>query len=217
MQPFKPQTSGLTATDRKFGHETRDINPTGVYAFLIFLTIGAVVIFVLLGGVYKFANRYAEEQDKKIEGQSPWVKQQAETERQEVGRMTKAYQAVGIKPSSNDVFQRESQIRVGRIREPRLQNDDVYDLQMLRQAEDVRLNHYILLDKNSGKASIPIDQAMQMFVQRQPQAPAGTAPNPGLGEEMGVNEAQTPIIPSSTGTTSPSIESSHAVRHGGRR
>lgn len=217
MQPYKPQSSGLTTTDRKFGHETRDINPTGVYAFLIFLTIGAIVIFVVLGGVYKFANRYAEEQDKKIEVQSPWVKQQVEAERQEVSRMTRAYQAVGLKPSSKDIFERESQVRVARIREPRLQNDDVHDLQLLREAEDLRLNSYLWLDKTAGKVTIPIDQAMQMLVQRQPQAPAGAAPNIGTEEEMGVNEQRTPMAASSTGITRPSIKSSHAVHHGGAR
>src|SRR5205814_9433480 len=142
MQPFKPQSSGLTAPDREHGHETRDINPTGVYAFLIFLTIGGAILFVLMYGVYNFANRYADEQDRKIQEQSPWMKQQADAERQELRQMTEAYRAAGAKPSSKDITQRESQIRVARIRQPRLQDDEVWDMEMLRQAEDVRLNNY---------------------------------------------------------------------------
>jgi len=66
MQPFKPQTAGEHPADREHGHETRDINPTGVYAFLIFLTIGGVILFVLMFGIYNFATHYAEDQDRKV-------------------------------------------------------------------------------------------------------------------------------------------------------
>ena len=213
MQPFKPQTSGQTAHDPEHGHETRDVNPVGVYAFLLFLTIGGVILFVLLGGVYKFANRYAEEQDQKIQDRSPWLKQQAQQERQELQQMTQAYQAAGAKPSAKDVTQRESEIRVARIRQPRLQNDEAWDMEMLRQTEDVRLNNYILLDKNSGKVSIPVEQAMRLFLQRQP--PAAAQQGAATNQEMGEN-SELPMPASGTGTTRPSIESSHAKASGGK-
>jgi hypothetical protein len=216
MQPFKPQTAGEHPPDREHGHETRDVNPVGVYAFLIFLTVGGVILFVLLGGVYKFANRYAEEQDRKVQERNPWMKQQADEERQELEKMTEAYRAVGVKPSSKDVTQRESQMRIARIRQPRLQNDEAWDMEMLRQVEDVRLNNYILLDKSSGKVSIPIEQAMKLFLQRQPPAAAGAAQNTAINDEIGGNAEITPLPASGTGTTRPSIESSHAKASGGK-
>jgi hypothetical protein len=212
MQPFKPQTAGQTSHDAEHGHETRDVNPVGVYAFLLFLTIGGVILFLLLGGVYKFANRYAEKQDQQIQASSPWLKQQADEERKDLQQMTEAYHAVGLKPSPKDITQRESEVRVGRIREPRLQDDEVWDMEMMRQAEDVRLNNYILLDKNSGKVSIPVQQAMQLFLQRQP--PAGAQQTAGAAE-MGEG-SELPLPASGAGTTRPSIQSSHAKASGGK-
>src|SRR5690348_6110944 len=117
MQPFKPQTAGQTTHDAEHGHETRDVNPVGVYAFLLFLTIGGAILFILLGGVYKFANQYAEKQDQKMQQSSPWLKQQADEERKDLQQMTEAYHAIGLNPTSKDVSQRESEIRVARIRE----------------------------------------------------------------------------------------------------
>jgi hypothetical protein len=216
MQPFKPQTTGEHAPDREHGHETRDVNPVGVYAFLIFLTIGGAILFVLMFGIYNFATRYADEQDRKVQERNPWMKQQAEEERQELQKMAEAYRAVGVKPSSKDVTQRESQMRVARIRQPRLQNDEAWDMEMLRQVEDVRLNNYILLDKNSGKVSIPVEQAKRLFLQRQPPAQAGAAQNAEVNEEMGESAVMTPMPASGTGTTRPSVESSHAKGAGGK-
>ena len=217
MQPFKPQAS-ISTRDREHGHENRDVNPSGVYAFLIFLTVGGVFIFVLLGGVYKYANRYAEEQDRKIEEQSPWLKQEAEAERQDAKKMAEGYRAAGKTPTYKELRQREAELRIERFRQPRLQSDDVHDMEMLREAEDVRLNNYLWLDKNAGKISIPIQQAMQLVVQQQPQEP-GTALVPGLGDAEALQEVpqMAPMIPSSTGITRPSIESSHSKLIGGKR
>ena len=212
MQPFKPQTSGQTSHDAEHGHETRDVNPVGVYAFLLFLTVGGAILFLLLGGVYKFANRYAEKQDQQMQQSSPWLQQQAEAERKDLQQMTEAYHAVGLNPSSKDISQRESEIRVERIRQPRLQDDEVWDMEMLRQAEDVRLNNYILLDKNSGKVSIPVQQAMQLFLQKQPPSPPQQAAE---STEMGEG-SELPLPASGTGTTRPSIQSSHAKASGGK-
>ena len=125
----------------------------------------------------------------------------------------RAYQAAGAKPSAKDVTQRESEIRVARIRQPRLQNDEAWDMEMLRQTEDVRLNNYILLDKNSGKVSIPVEQAMRLFLQRQP--PAAAQQGAATNQEMGEN-SELPMPASGTGTTRPSIESSHAKASGGK-
>jgi hypothetical protein len=174
MQPFKPQTSGLSTHDPQLGHETRDVQTGGVYAFLIFLTISGAILFVLMGALYRFANRYAEEQDRKIEAQNPWVKQQADAERQEMKKMEQAFRAAGKEPSYKDVQQLQSQLTITRIREPRLQTEDVRDMEALRRAEDAKLNGYHWVDKNAGKVSIPIERAMELVVERQP-APALSA------------------------------------------
>jgi hypothetical protein len=177
MQPFKPQTSGLSTRDPNLGHETRDVQTGGVYAFLIFLTVSGVILFVLMGGLYRFANRYAEEQDRKIEARNPWLKQQADAERQEMKKMEEAFRAAGKEPTYKDVQQLQSQLTISQIREPRLQTEDVRDMEELRRAEDAKLNGYQWIDKNAGKVSIPIERAMELIVERQP-PPAASAAQP---------------------------------------
>ena len=61
--------------------------------------------------------------------------------------------------------------------EPRLQGSPVQDLKTYRAQEDWKLSHYYWLDKNKGQVAIPIEQAVQMLVQRGI-PPATTPPNP---------------------------------------
>jgi hypothetical protein len=50
--------------------------------------------------------------------------------------------------------------------EPRLQTDPREDLRALRQSEDNVLQSYGWIDKNTGVARIPIDQAMRLTLER---------------------------------------------------
>lgn len=88
--------------------------------------------------------------------------------------MEEAFRAAGKEPSYKDVQQLQSQLTITRIREPRLQTEDVRDMEALRRAEDARLNGYHWVDKNAGKVSIPIERAMELVVERQP-PPAASA------------------------------------------
>lgn len=62
--------------------------------------------------------------------------------------------------------------------QPRLQVDPQMDLATFRAREDAQLNDYGWIDKNAGVVRIPIDQAINLIVQRglpfrgQPGAPA---------------------------------------------
>ena len=96
----------------------------------------------------------------------------------------------------------ESRVRVARMPQPRLQTDDARDLAVMREAEDVYLNEYFVIDKNSGKVNIPIQAAMSAVVQKG--LPA-MQPQPGI-----------PLPPTaeSTGIVRPSIGSSHAKQRG---
>jgi hypothetical protein len=96
----------------------------------------------------------------------------------------------------------ESRVRVSRFPQPRLQTDDARDLSLMREAEDVYLNQYFVLDKNSGKVNIPIDQAMAAVVQK------------GLPAQSGQG-AQLPPPAEGTGIVRPSIQSSHTKQAGG--
>ena len=96
----------------------------------------------------------------------------------------------------------EQRIRVSRFPQPRLQTDDARDLALMREAEDVYLNQYFILDKNTGKVNIPIDDAMRAVVNK------GL---PSLPVQPGV---QLPTEAESTGIVRPSIASSHAKERG---
>jgi hypothetical protein len=52
-------------------------------------------------------------------------------------------------------------------REPRLQVSPQGDLQELRRQEDEALSTYSWIDRASGTARVPIDRAMQLYLERQ--------------------------------------------------
>ena len=96
----------------------------------------------------------------------------------------------------------DSRVRVTRFPQPRLQDDDVRDLTIMRAAEDVYLNQYVVLDKNSGKVNIPITQAMDALVKK------------GMPAMQVAPGVQLPPAAQTTGIVRPSIGSSHAKQSG---
>lgn len=199
-KPMKPQGSELRTTDPQLGHETRDINLTGIVAFLIALAFCGLVIFLLLGGVFKFASYYEAKQDEK-DMRDPWV-QKTEQQVDDQAKELATKRNKSEEPGSMQMTDAESRVRVSRVPQPRLQTDDVRDLTLMREAEDVYLNQYFVLDKNSGKVNIPINQAMQAVVQK------------GLPSQN-TQGAELPPVAESTGIVRPSIQSSHAKQAGG--
>ena len=186
--------------DPQLGHESRDISLTGVIAFLVALAFCGIVIFALLFGVFRFANWYEAQQDKQ-DLRDPWV--QATDQQVKQGALNmRTPENKAEEPGSMQLADAESRIRVSRFPQPRLQTDDAHDLALMREAEDVYLKQYFVLDKNSGKVNIPIDQAMQAVVQK---GLPSMQPQPGV---------QLPATAESTGIVTPSIQSSHN-KHGG--
>ena len=199
-KPLKPQGIELHTDDPAARHETRDISITGVVAFVVALGFCGIVLFVVLYGVFHFANRYADLQDRK-DLRDPWVR--AESERIDQGaKNLRTPENKALEPGSMQMADAESRIRVSRFPQPRLQTDDARDLAVMREAEDVYLNQYFVLDKNSGKVNIPITEAMQAVIKKG--LPA-MQPAPGV---------QLPAPAEGTGIVRPSIESSHAKRAG---
>lgn len=199
-KPLKPQGAGPHVTDPAQRHETRDISITGVVAFLVTLGFCGIVLFVVLYGVFHFAERYADAQDRK-DLRDPWVR--AESTRVEQGaKHLRTPENKALEPGSMQMADAESRIRVSRFPQPRLQTDDARDLGIMREAEDVYLNQYFVLDKNSGKVNIPITQAMQAVIKK------------GLPAMQPAQGVQLPSPAEGTGSVRPSIESSHSKRQG---
>jgi len=199
-KPFKPQGSELRTTDPQLGHETTDISITGVLAFIITLAFCGVVIFVVLYGVFHFAKRYADEQDRK-ELRDPWV-ERVETQVEQGAKQLRTKTKQSEEPGSMETRDAEARMRVSRVPQPRLQTDDVHDLAVMREAEDIYLNQYFVLDKNSGKVNIPITQAMQAVVQK------------GLPASQPASGAALPPAAQTTGVVQPSVQSSRDVNRG---
>src|SRR5579872_5203612 len=199
-KPMKPQGSELRTTDPQLGHETRDISLTGVVAFLIALAFCGLVIFVLLFGIFRFARYYEAKQDEN-DRRDPWVRS-TEDQVDSQARELATKRNKSEEPGSMQMTDAESRVRVSRFPQPRLQTDDVRDLTLMREAEDVYLNQYFVIDKNSGKVNIPINQAMQAVVQK------------GLPSQN-AQGAELPPVAESTGIVRPSIQSSHAKQAGG--
>lgn len=199
-KPLKPQGSDRRTTDPQLGHETRDINITGVIAFVVTLAFCGIVIFVVLYGVFHFATRYEEAQDRK-EMRDPWT-QAAENQVEQTAKSISTPGNRAQEPGSIQMADARARVRVTRFPQPRLQTDDVRDLALMREAEDVYLNQYFVIDKNSGKVNIPITQAMRTLVQK------------GLPAMQPAPGTQLPPAAEGTGIVRPSIESSHAKRPG---
>jgi hypothetical protein len=200
---MRPQGSGLKTTDPQVGHEVNDVNITGVVAFIVFLMFSGIVIFALLYGVFHFATDYAIKQDQQ-DLRDPWIRS-AENNVIEGAKKMRTPSNRAEEPSSMEMVDAESRMRVTRFPQPRLQNDEVRDLVLQRQAEDAYLNQYFVLDKNSGKVNIPIDQAMRMLVQK------------GLPAMQPMAGTPLPQQAESTGVVRNSIDSSRAIERGGAR
>jgi hypothetical protein len=198
---MKPQGSELRTTDPQLGHETTDINLTGIVAFLVALAFSGIVIFILLWGVFRFAGYYEARQDERDQ-RDPWIRA-TETQVEQGAKKLQTKENKSEEPGSMEIADAESRVRVSRFPQPRLQTDDARDLMVMREAEDVYLKQYFVIDKNSGKVNIPITQAMQAVVQK------------GLPALQAAPGVQLPPAAEGTGIVNPSIQSSHQKQAGG--
>jgi hypothetical protein len=198
---MKPQGAEPRTTDPQLGHETTDINLTGIVAFLAALAFCGIVIFILLWGVFRFAGYYEARQDER-DRRDPWIRA-TETQVEQGAKKLQTKENKSEEPGSMEIADAESRVRVSRFPQPRLQTDDARDLAVMREAEDVYLKQYFVIDKNSGKVNIPITQAMQAVVQK------------GLPALQAVPGEQLPPAAEGTGIVQPSIQSSHQKQAGG--
>jgi uncharacterized protein YxeA len=201
MRPLKPQSSAAVG-GRGVGHETRDISIGGVVTFLIALGTIMIVLAAILLGVFKLSNQYADKQNEELAKQNPWIKAELDRDAKAQTQWKQELEKRGMELNAYNSEARASVARVQRFAQPRLQSDDVYDMERLREAEDKQLTGLFYTDKNAGRVNLPIEQAMQLVVQR------------GLPSQAARPGDPVPQIPESTGVSKPSIESTHAVERG---
>jgi hypothetical protein len=147
------------------GHEESDLSVRGIVMFLMSLAVAGFASFLIVFAFFK----YLQHLDKESQPPMTAVEQQLNTQREateETAGKTPlpAGEAASVKPLP-DYYGR------GKIDEhlartfpgPRLQYDDVYDMDLFRSSEERWLSS---TGRNSdGSVHIPIDQAMDLLVQ----------------------------------------------------
>jgi hypothetical protein len=118
-------------------HEHRDINVRGIFGFLITLTVVAILIQLVLWGMFKYLKGSYTALDPEPNPMLSGVR----------------------KPPAKDP--------VRDFPTPRLQADPVRDLNKMHAAEDAILHGPpVWLDQQAGVVRIPIDRAMELTVER---------------------------------------------------
>ena len=133
------------------GYERQDLTARAVYAFLISLIVGGVIVYFIVWGVYHFMDA---RQRRLQPQQSPLV--------QQVGTDTRIVSPDEIK----------------KFPEPRLERNERIEINDFRLKEEQTLNSYGWVDEKAGVVRIPIERAIELIVQRGlPTTPkAGTIP-----------------------------------------
>lgn len=141
-------------SDEKLDHqndkfERRDLSASGVLRFLAGLAIVGVLVFLLLGGMYKLLNRYEKAHEP---APNPLV-------------------AVTDADTRNPTPQDADKFPL-----PRLETNERVQVDDQRLREEQTLNTYGWLDQKAGVAHIPIERAMALIVERGlPTAPPHSA------------------------------------------
>lgn len=133
------------------GYERQDLTAHAVFAFLISLIVGGVVIYFIIWGLYHYMD--ARQRARRSE-QSPLVKQ-VDTDTRLV-----------------------SPDEITKFPQPRLERNERTEINDFRLKEEQTLNSYGWVDEKAGVVRIPIERAMQLVAQRGlPTTPkAGTVP-----------------------------------------
>lgn len=117
-------------------YDRTDMSVRGIVSFLIFLAISAVIIHLVLWGIYKsFAKGYISPERT----------------------------ANPIATSTRQLPQGDP---VRTFPPPRLQPDPVADMNKFKVSEEEMLNSYSWVDQNAGIARIPVEQAIKAVAQQ---------------------------------------------------
>ena len=121
------------------GYERQDLSAQSVFAFLVSLVVGGVIVYFIVWGLYHFMDA---RQRRRQPQQSPLVKQ-VETDTRIV-----------------------SPDEIKKFPEPRLERNERIEINDFRLKEEQTLNSYGWVDEKAGIAHIPIDRAMDLTIPR---------------------------------------------------
>lgn len=132
-------------------YEHQDLSAQAIYAFLISLLVGGLIIYFVVWGMYRFMDARTREHEPPP---NPLVRQ------------TKTDTRV-VAPDE-----------IKKFPEPRLEKNERVEINDFRLKEEQTLNSYGWVDEKAGIVHIPIDRAMQLLAQQglPTTAKAGTVP-----------------------------------------
>ena len=149
MDEFRPQSSGL---QMKEGHQEVDFSVRMIVVSLVFLTIGAALVMVLAGAIMKGLEWWEKQNDAQLTPVQQQLNQERATQKQPEG--------VKPPPDWDERAQQENHLQKT-FPTPRLQYDDVRDMDQLRSDEE---KHLKSIGKNpDGTVHIPIDRAIEVL------------------------------------------------------
>jgi hypothetical protein len=119
--------------------ERKDISAAGILYFLAGLAAAAILIHILLAGLYDILDKRDKANQPTV---NPLVNAPVDTRKIPVGYPQQAF------PS------------------PRLETDERNQLDEVRRAEEEKLNSYGWVDQKAGTVRIPIERAMDLVAER---------------------------------------------------
>jgi hypothetical protein len=121
------------------GFERQDLSVQGIYAFLISLVVGGVLVYLVVLGLYKFMDARQRVRQPQL---SPLVQ------------------------STEKDTRMVSPTEITKFPEPRLERNERIEINDFRLKEEQALNSYGWVDEKAGVVRIPIERAMQLIAQR---------------------------------------------------
>jgi len=121
-------------------HESSDANVRAIYMFGVWLVVLGVLCALATYGGLRALEAYEDHQDKARMAANPMVPE---------ARMKMSTEATAHEFPS-----------------PQLQRDDTTEMNQEIAEENAKLTHYQWVDQGQGVVRIPIDQAMQLVLQR---------------------------------------------------
>ena len=149
MDEFRPQSSGRQV---KEGHQEVDFSVRMVVVSLVFLLIGVVLVFIASVAILRGLEWWEKQHDAQLTPMQEQLNRERATQKQPEG--------VKPPPDWDERAQQEEHLQKT-FPTPRLQYDDVRDMNLLRSAEEEQLNS---IGKNpDGTVHIPISRAMELL------------------------------------------------------
>jgi len=149
MDEFRPQGGDLKV---KEGHQEIDFSVRMIVVSMVFLVIGGIAVMLVSAAVLKGLEWWEQKHDAQLTPMQEQLKKERATPKL----------AEGVKPPPDwDERAREESHLQKTFPRPRLQYDDVSDMNQMRAAEDDRLT---TTGKNpDGTIHIPIARAMELL------------------------------------------------------